>query len=114
MSLRYSLAAAMGILGAAALITPAAAIEQVHLPDASAASNSGPPDALFDNSIPTSWQKKADGNQAAGQSGFHFSMTGSSGQDQSLNQNTFGEDAKVPNSEFHLNGTVYQDPYFPR
>jgi hypothetical protein len=110
MSLRYSLAATMALLGAAALTTPAAAIEQVHIPDASAANNSGPPDALFDKSIPTTWQKKSDAAQNGGAGSFHFSVNSSSGQPQS--SNSFGEDAKVPGSEFQQNGTVYQDPYF--
>ena len=56
MTIRLSLAAAL--LGAVALTSPAFAIEQIHIPDASAAQNSGPPDALFDKSVPTTWQQK--------------------------------------------------------
>ncbi len=106
MNLRFPLAVAAALVGAAGFAGPALAIEQIYIPDPNAAQNSGPPDALFDNSIPTTWQKKAD-DQKSG-SGFHFTVRGSSGQGQPL----FGEDAKVPGSEFQLNGTPVQNPYF--
>ena len=114
MKLRYSLAAAAAILGAAGLFSPALAIEQIHIPDSSAAQNSGPPDALFDKSVPTSWQQKADEKQSGGPlSNFHFSA--SSGNGMTNNNSSFGEDAKTPGSEFHQNGQpAYFDPYAPR
>jgi len=114
MKLRYSLAAVAALLGAVALASPALAIEQIHIPDPSAAQNSGPPDALFDKSVPTSWQKNATDKQSGGAlSNFHFSAT--SGNGSNTGGSTFGEDAKTPGSEFHQNGQPLNlDPYAPR
>jgi hypothetical protein len=114
MNLRYSFAAAAVLLGAVALSSPALAIETIHIPDATASQNSGPPDALFDKSVPTTWQKKSDAQQSNGStSGFHFSASGGNGY--SNNSSTFGENAATPGSEFHQNGQpLYQDPYTPR
>lgn len=114
MKLLHSLVAGTALLGLAALASPALAIEQIHIPDASAAQNSGPPDALFDNSVPTTWQKKSEQNQSNGLGNFHFSVSGGSGYGQQTTS-SFGEDANVPNSEFHQNGVPLEQPYlFPR
>jgi hypothetical protein len=116
MQLRLALAAAaiVGIAGALAA-SPAFAIEQVHIPDASAAQNSGPPDALFDKSVPTTWQQKQDQKQQNGLGGFHFSVSGGNGgpsQSSSPYSTSFrGENAGTPGSEFHNNG-VPIDPYY--
>lgn len=109
MKLPVALAAAFaGVVGFAA---PALAIEQIHIPDASAAQNSAPPDALFDKSIPTTWQKKADEKQSGG-SNFHFTVQ--SGSDQVQPRQNFGNTANQPGSEFHQNGVVVGDPYNPQ
>jgi len=110
MKLFCSLAAGAALLGLAATASPALAIEQIHIPDASAAQNSGPPDALFDKSVPTTWQKKSDQNQSNGFGNFHFSASGGNAYRQSSPGNV--EDATVPNSEFRQNGVPVQDPYF--
>ena len=112
MKLRYSLTAGAALLGLAVFASPAFAMEQIHIPDASAAENSGPPDALFDKSVPTTWQKKSDQQQSGGMGNFHFSASSGNGYDQSSTD--FGEDAKKPGSEFRQNGTPLQDPYFPQ
>ncbi len=111
MKLHYSLAAGAALLGLAAFANPALAMEQIHIPDSSAAQNSGPPDALFDKSVPTSWQKKSDAQQSGGFNNFHFSATG--GNAYGPTSTSFGEDATKPGSEFHQNGVPLQDPYFP-
>jgi hypothetical protein len=118
MKLRLSLAAAAALLGAAALASPALAIEQVHIPDASAADNSGPPDALFDKSVPTTWQQKQNLKQQQGQQSglgsFHFSAGTGNGYGSNSSQYSTGfqgENANVPGSEFHTNG-VPVDPYY--
>jgi hypothetical protein len=108
MKLQYAFAAGAALLAIAA--SPAFALEQIHIPDSTAAQNSGPPDALFDKSMPTTWQKKSD-SQKGGQSGFHFSVSG--GNQYGEPTSGFGEDAKTPGSEFHQNGVPLQDPYFP-
>jgi hypothetical protein len=115
MTIRLSLAA-MALLGAAAFVSPALAIEQVHIPDSTAADNSGPPDALFDKSIPTTWQQKQDPNQSSsGLSSFHFSAgSGSNPYSDEQRQYTTGfqgESAGTPGSEFHNNG-VPLNPYY--
>ena len=118
MTIRLSLAAAL--LGAVALASPAFAIEQVHIPDASAAQNSGPPDALFDKSVPTTWQQKQNQQQQSnGLGSFHFSAgAGNNPYADEQRQYTTGyqgENAATPGSEFHQNGQpLYQDPYTPR
>jgi hypothetical protein len=112
MKLHYSFAAGAALLGLAAFASPVFAMEQIHIPDSTAAQNSGPPDALFDKSIPTTWQKKSDADQSGdGLGNFHFSATNGNGYGQP--STTFGEDATKPGSEFHQNGVPLQDPYFP-
>jgi len=114
MTIRLSLAAAL--LGAVALASPAFAIEQVHIPDTSAAQDSGPPDALFDKSVPTTWQQRQNSQQQSnGLGSFHFSA-GASNNPYSDEQRQYttgfqGENANQPGSEFHNNG-VPLDPYF--
>jgi hypothetical protein len=120
MKLRLTLAAAAALLGAAALASPALAIEQIHIPDSSAANNSGPPDALFDKSVPTTWQQKQNLQQQQGQSGlgnFHFSATTGNGYgstSSSYSTGFQGENANVPGSEFHQNGVALDPYYAPR
>jgi hypothetical protein len=114
MSLRLSLAAT-ALLGLAALASPALAIEQVHIPDTSAAQNSGPPDALFDKSVPTTWQNKQSQQQSNSLGSFHFSA-GAGNNPYSDEQRQYttgfqGENAAQPGSEFHNNG-VPIDPYY--
>jgi hypothetical protein len=116
MTIRLSLAAAL--LGAVALASPAFAIEQIHIPDSSAASNSGPPDALFDKSVPTTWQQKQNLQQQQGQNGlgsFHFSAGAGSNpyadEQRQYSTGFQGENAGQPGSEFHNNG-VPLDPYY--
>ena len=101
---------------AAVLASPALAIEQIHIPDPSAAHNSGPPDALFDKSVPTTWQEKAKEKDSNPLGTFHFSATGGSSYGNSYGSTSrFGEDAKVPDSEFFTNGVpLYQDPFAPQ
>lgn len=113
MTLRLSLAAVAALLGAAALATPALAIEQIHIPDSSAADSSGPPDALFDKSVPTTWQQKSDQNQSSPLGNFHFSASSGNGYSQQNSYSTgfSGENAQVPGSEFRNNG-VALDPYY--
>jgi hypothetical protein len=115
MTIRLSLAVAL--LGAVALTSPAFAIEQVHIPDSSAAQNSGPPDALFDKSVPTTWQQKLEQQQqqSNGLGNFHFSA-GAGNNPYADEQRQYstgfqGENAGAPGSEFHNNG-VPIDPYY--
>lgn len=118
MNIRLSLAA-VALLGAAAFVSPALAIEQVHIPDFSAADNSGPPDALFDKSVPTTWQQKQNLQQqqqnGTGLGSFHFSAgAGNNPYADEQRQYTTGfqgENAAAPGSEFHNNG-VPVDPYY--
>lgn len=118
MTIRLALAAAL--LGAVALASPAFAIEQIHIPDSSAANNSGPPDALFDKSVPTTWQQKQNLQQQQGQSGlgsFHFSASSGNGygpNGSSYSTGFQGENANVPGSEFHQNGVAVDPYYAPR
>lgn len=107
------------------LATPALAMEDIHIPDTSAAQNSGPPDALFDRSVPDTWQKKSDDSQPSGNrnSGFSFSFgagngnTGGSSNGFVTNQQQptggqYREDASKPGSEFYDNGaTVTLQPF---
>ena len=115
MKLHASLLASAALVGAAVLASPAFAIQQIHIPNSSAAQNSGPPDALFDKSVPTSWQKNADEKKAGdGFGNFHFSVGGGSGGSPQTQSSGFGN-AGTPGSEFRQNGQpVYQDPYAPR
>jgi hypothetical protein len=116
MNLRLSLAAAAALMGAAVFASPALAIEQVHIPDASAAQDSAPPDALFDKSVPTTWQNKQDQQQQSNGLGqFHFSA-GAGNNPYADEQRAYttgfqGENANAPGSEFHNNG-VPLDPYY--
>jgi len=111
MSFRFPLAA-MTLSALCAFAVPALAMEQIHLPDPSAAGNSGPPDALFDKSVPTTWQKNSDEKQSgAPMSQFHFSVGGSNGYGQSQSSSSFGEDAKKPGSEFIQNQPAYGYPF---
>lgn len=116
MKARHIFAAGAALLGAAMLASPALAIEQIHIPDSSAAQSSGTPDALFDKSIPATWQKKTDGgDQMNAKSPFHVYFSGGSGYGQQTDSQTFGEDAKKPGSEFHQNGVPLQGPLlFPQ
>ncbi len=110
MKARHVLAAGAALLGAALLASPALAIEQIHIPDSSAAQSSGAPDALFDKSIPSTWQKKTDGDQTNAKSPFHFYFSGGSGYGQQTDGQSFTEDPKKPGSEFHQNGIPLQYP----
>ena len=111
MQLRLALAAAAIALAA----SPAFAIEQVHIPDPSAAPSSAPPDALFDKSVPTTWQQKQDQQKQNGLGGFHFSVTSGNGtpaESSSPYSTGFkGENAGAPGSEFRNNG-VPLGPYY--
>ncbi len=114
MSLRFPLAVVLvGFLAA-----PAFAMETIHIPDSSTPNNGVPPDGLFDNSVPGSWQKKGDLTDGqSGQSGiggFHFSVSSGSGQTQS--SSSYGDpygSARVPGSEFYQPLPGY-GPYMPR
>lgn len=116
MKLRLTLAAVAALIGAAALASPALAIEQIHIPDSSAADNSGPPDALFDKSVPTTWQQKQNLQQQQGPNGlgnFHFSATSGNGYGSNGSQYSTGfqgENANTPGSEFHQNGVPLYGP----
>ncbi|HWU25775.1 MAG TPA: hypothetical protein VN154_05175 [Rhizomicrobium sp.] len=112
MNIRHVLSAGAALIGATLFAGPVLAMEQIHIPDSSAAQSSGPPDALFDKSVPATWQKKTDGQQTNGAGPLHFSFSSGSAYGQTTTQ-SFGEDAKTPGSEFHLNGVPLQDPYFP-
>jgi hypothetical protein len=117
MSLRVSLVAAAALVGL--MVAPAFAAQTITIPDPRITnSNGAPPDALFDNSVPDSWQKKSDssGSQNSGLGGFHFSVRGSNDQFQPASNpnSTSYHDPLVPGSEFYqpLPGTT--DPYLPR
>ncbi len=88
--------------------SPAFAIQQITIPDPSAAANSGPPDALFDRSVPTTWQKKADESQ--NRSPFSVSF-GSGHGDVVPSDGNAVDDAKTPGSEFNHNRPAYNDPF---
>ena len=87
MRLRFLAAGAALVVLAAG---PALAIEQIHIPDSSAAPSSGAPDALFDKSVPANWQEKTDQNHGNQAGGFHFSVTGGS------QSNAFGQILSAP------------------
>jgi hypothetical protein len=121
MSFRLSFAAAVAFTGMAALAAPAFALQTIHVPDPSTqAQGDGPPDALFDKSIPDSWQKKpTDDNKQQGLGSFHFTVSGSSGTapigsgfDGSPTASGYGA-ANQPGSEFYHPLPGYSDPYFP-
>ena len=115
MSIRFPLAAAAALIGLGALTAPAFATQTITIPDPRVTgSNGGPPDALFDNSIPDTWEKKSDssGDQNKG-TGFHFSARGSNDQYQpASNPNSASyHDPLVPGSEFYQPLPGYSDPY---
>jgi hypothetical protein len=118
MSIRVSLVAAVALIGLTA--APAFAAQTITIPDPRVTnSNGAPPDALFDNSIPDSWEKKSDSsdNQNNKLGGFHFSVRGSNEQYQpATNPNSASyRDPLVPGSEFYQPLPGYNvDPYAPR
>ncbi|MGD0144414.1 MAG: hypothetical protein ABSC92_14765 [Rhizomicrobium sp.] len=116
MSLRFPLAAAAALMVLGVLSAPASAIQTIQIPDPTAPANANgtAPDALFDNSIPDSWQKKGDSsNSQFNTGGFHFSVRSSSsyGGYEPSSSSTY-HDPLVPGSEFYqpLPGT---DPIYP-
>lgn len=115
MSLRVSLVAAAALVGL--MVVPAFATQTITIPDPRVTNSNAPPDALFDNSIPDSWEKKSDSsdNQNKG-TGFHFSVRGSNDQYQpASNPNSSSyHDPLVPGSEFYQPLPGYNaDPFFP-
>jgi hypothetical protein len=116
MSLRVSLAAAAALLGV--MVAPAFAAQTITIPDPRVGSSNGSaPDALFDNSIPDTWQKKSDSSDTQNKpSGFHFSVRGSNDQYQPASDanSTSYHDPRVPGSEFYQPLPSYSDPYLPR
>lgn len=113
MSHRISLSAAAVLV--ALLASPAFAMDIVHIPDSSTPNNGAPPDGLFDNSIPDTWQKKSDitddGQTNAGSgSGFHFSVTNNTSQTQTPSS-AWGS-SQTPGSEFYQPMPGF-DPYLP-
>jgi hypothetical protein len=124
MSLRLSLAAAAALLGATAFAAPSFAVMQViHLPDPNAPVQSeGPPDGLFDRSVPDTWQKKSTDGAEQKPGSFHFTMSGSAGDFSPTQAPSAYDAAKRPLSEFYqpMPGYQgypgypgYQDPLFP-
>jgi hypothetical protein len=113
MNLRFPFAAAVLVASAALVTAPAFAIEQIHIPDTSAAQSSAPPDALFDSSVPTIWQQKAQENQSNGLGNLHFSVN--SGNGYTSSSSSYGENANAPGSEFSTSqpsfGYTYGSPY---
>src|SRR5580698_6915831 len=103
MSLRLSLVAAAALVGLT--VAPAFAAQTITIPDPRlGSSNAAPPDALFDNSVPDTWQKKSDLTSTSNQTGlggFHFSVRCSNDQYQQY------QPATNPNS------TSYHDPLVP-
>jgi hypothetical protein len=100
------------------MVAPAFAAQTITIPDPRITnSNAAPPDALFDNSVPDSWQKKSDSpNSQNGLGGFHFSVRGSNDQFQPASNpnSTSYHDPLVPGSEFYQPLPGYSDPYLPR
>ena len=94
-----SLAAAAVLAGVALLAAPAFAIQTIHIPDSSTPNNGAPPDGLFDNSVPATWQKKQDPASPSQQGGFHFSV--SSGSSVQNGQDSAYDAARKPGSEFY-------------
>jgi hypothetical protein len=118
MSLRFPLAAAAALVGLSVLAAPAFSMETIHIPDSSTPNNGLPPDGLFDNSVPDTWQKKSDltdsqSNQGMSLGNFHFSASGGTNtQMQPVSPTTYSG-ALVPGSEFSQPMPGY-DPYLPR
>lgn len=115
MSLRFALiAATVGLIGFAA---PASAVmQEIHVPDPNApAQNGGPPDGLFDKSVPSEWQDKQDSNNPHRGNAFHFTMSSSSGSSGGYNQmgtTSAYDTAKRAGSEFYQPGPQYTvDPF---
>jgi len=116
MSLRVTLVAATAFIGLSVLVAPAFAAQTITIPDPRVSNSNGTaPDALFDNSIPDTWQKKGDSSDSQKPTGFHFSVRGSNDQYQPASNpnSTSYHDPSVPGSEFYqpLPGS---DPYLPR
>jgi hypothetical protein len=115
MSIRFPLAAAAALIGLGALTAPAFATQTITIPDPRVTNSNGTaPDALFDNSIPDTWQKKGDSSDSQNKpTGFHFSVRGSNDQYQPASNpnSTAYHDPLTPGSEFYqpLPGT--SDPY---
>jgi hypothetical protein len=115
MKTRLPFLAAAALLGLTALAGPAFAIQNVYVPDPNQPQNGGPPDALFDKSVPAEWQQKTDNSQSSSSlSRFHFSVGSGNGDNYQSTTQNFGENANVPLSEFKNNGVPLSDPYFPR
>lgn len=118
MSIRFPLAAAMALVGLSSFAAPAFAAQTITIPDPRVTnSNGAAPDALFDNSIPDTWQKKGDSADSLNKpTGFHFSVRGSNEQYQpaSDSNSTSYHDPRVPGSEFYQPLPSYSDPYLPR
>jgi hypothetical protein len=114
MSFRFSLAAAAALIGLSALSAPVSAAQTITIPDPRVSNSNGTtPDALFDNSIPDTWQKKGDSSDSQKPTGFHFSVRGSNDQYQpAANANsTAYHDPLTPGSEFYQPLPAYSDPY---
>ena len=113
MSLRISLVVAVTFVGLT--VAPAFATQTITIPDPRVTnSNGAPPDALFDNSIPNTWEKKSDSSSDLNKgTGFHFSARGSNDQYQpASNPNSASyHDPLVPGSEFYQPLPGYSDPY---
>jgi hypothetical protein len=120
MSVRVTLVTAAALIGFSVLSAPAFAAQTIQIPDPRITNpNAAPPDALFDNSISDSWEKKSDSsdNQNNKLGGFHFSVRGSNDQFQpATNPNSASyHDPLVPGSEFYQPLPGYNpDPYAPR
>jgi hypothetical protein len=118
MSIRFPLVAAAALIGLSALTAPVFAAQTITIPDPRVSSSNGTtPDALFDNSIPDTWQKKSDSSDSQNKpSGFHFSVRGSNDQYQPAADanSTSYHNPLVPGSEFYQPLPSYSDPYLPR
>jgi len=117
MSLRISLVAAVAFVGLT--VAPVFAAQTIQMPDPRITNpNAAPPDALFDNSVPDSWEKKSDSSNSQNNlGGFHFSVRGSDDQFQPASNpnSTTYHDPLVPGSEFYQPLPGYNaDPYLPR
>ena len=112
MSLRLSLAAAAALLGVVFLAAPACAVMQViHLPDPNAPAQDGPPDGMFDKSVPDHWQGKTTDTNQQGLGSFHFTASGAGGGYSSTRSPSAYDTAKQPGSEFYQPLPGY-DPVF--
>jgi hypothetical protein len=114
MSIRFAVAVAL--IGFSALTVPGFAAQTIQMPDPRVSnSNSSAPDALFDNSIPDTWEKKSDSSESQNNKlgGFHFSVRGSNDQYQPASNanSTSYHDPLVPGSEFYQPLPSVTDPY---